>query len=169
MLKNFYPERNDDHHDGNNKRCFKPSWYDRDWIIMYFKQWNFILFSLFISRITQCWFVHFFLSCALLHRCVDSKVEPSYVENTKMAAGFSGVRQYVGWLISMYKVSSKLRFDVLLRGGGGFMKNVAATFSVLKSIYEWPLISHTCFFFIFHQIVGQNFKLIMFSKQLKFF
>ena len=41
----------------------------------------------------------------------------------------------------MYKVTSKIRFAVLLRGGGGFMKNVAVTFSVPKSIYEWPLIA----------------------------
>ena len=56
-----------------------------------------------------------------------------------MAAGFAGVRQYVGWLIFMYKVTSKIRFDVLLGGEGGFMKNVAVAFSVPKSIYEWPL------------------------------
>ena len=33
MLKNFYPERNDDDdddHDGNDKRCFKPSRYNYD-------------------------------------------------------------------------------------------------------------------------------------------
>ena len=31
MLKNFYPERNDDDdHDGNDERCFKPSRYNRD-------------------------------------------------------------------------------------------------------------------------------------------
>ena len=39
----------------------------------------------------------------------------------------------------MYQVTSKVRFDVLLRGGGGFMKNIAVMFSVPKSIYEWPL------------------------------
>ena len=48
-------------------------------------------------------------------------------------AGFGGVRQYV---IFMYKVKSKIRFDILLGQGGGFMKNVAVMFSVLKSIYE---------------------------------
>ena len=41
----------------------------------------------------------------------------------------------------MYKVTSKIRFEVLLRGGVGFMKNVTVTFSVPKSIYEWPLIA----------------------------
>ena len=45
-----------------------------------------------------------------------------------MAAGFAGVRQYVGWLIFMYKVTSKIRFDVLLGGEGGFMKNVARAY-----------------------------------------
>ena len=53
-----------------------------------------------------------------------------------MAAGFGGVRQYVGWLIFMYKAISKIRFDVLLGGGGGFVKNVAVMFPVPKSIYE---------------------------------
>ena len=33
MLKKFYPERNDDDdHDGNGERCFKPSQYNCDWI-----------------------------------------------------------------------------------------------------------------------------------------
>ena len=41
----------------------------------------------------------------------------------------------------MYNVTSKTSFDVLLRGGGGFMKNVTVTFSVPKSIYEWPVIA----------------------------
>ena len=57
-----------------------------------------------------------------------------------MAAGFGGVRQYAGWLIFMYKVKSKIKFDTLLGQGGGFMKNVTMTFLILKSIYEWPLI-----------------------------
>ena len=56
-----------------------------------------------------------------------------------MVGGFGGVRQYVGWLIFMSKVKSKIRFDVLLVRGGGFMDNVAVMFSVPKSIYEWPL------------------------------
>ena len=37
----------------------------------------------------------------------------------------------------MYKVTSKIRFDVSLWKGGGFMKNVAVTFSVPKSFDEW--------------------------------
>ena len=45
-------------------------------------------------RITQCWFVSFFLSRALLRRYITSKVESSFVEDIKMAAGFGGVRQY---------------------------------------------------------------------------
>ena len=56
-----------------------------------------------------------------------------------MAAGFCGVHQYLGWLIFMYKVTSKIKFDVLLKEGGTFMKNLAVTFSVLKFIYECPL------------------------------
>ena len=36
-----------------------------------------------------------------------------------MAAGFGGMRQYVGGFIFMYKVTSKIKFDVLLGGGGG--------------------------------------------------
>ena len=34
-------------------------------------------------------------------------------------AGFGGVRQYNGWLIFMYKTTSKIKFDVLLGGRGG--------------------------------------------------
>ena len=90
--------------------------------------------------ITQCWFVNFFLSLALLRGYVNFKVGPSFVEDIKIAAGFGGVRQYAGWLIFMYKVKSKIRLDILLGRGAGFMKNVAVTFFVLKSIYEWPLI-----------------------------
>ena len=56
-----------------------------------------------------------------------------------MAAGLGGVRQYVGWLIFIYKVTSKIRFDVLLGGGVGFIKNIAVTFSIPKLIYKWPL------------------------------
>ena len=48
------------------------------------------------------------------------------------------VNMLVGWLIFMYKVTSKIRFDVLLGRGVGFMKNVAVTFFVPKLIYEWP-------------------------------
>ena len=48
------------------------------------------------------------------------------------SSGFGVMRQYVGWLIFMYKVTPKIKFDVLLGGRGGFMKNVAVTFSVLK-------------------------------------
>ena len=36
----------------------------------------------------------------------------------------------------MYKVTSKIRMDVLLGGGGGVMKNAAVMFSVPKSNYE---------------------------------
>ena len=39
----------------------------------------------------------------------------------------------------MYKVTSKIRFDILLRGGGALMKNVAVTFYIPKLIDEWPL------------------------------
>ena len=55
--------------------------------------------------------------------------------------GFGSVRQYVGWLIFMDKIMSKIRSDVLLGGRGGFMENVVVTFSIPKSIYEWPLIA----------------------------
>ena len=89
---------------------------------------------------TQCWFVNFFLSCALLRRYISSKVGSSFVEDIKMAAGFGGVCQYAGWLIFVFKVKSKTRFDILLGRGDGFMKNVAEMFSVLKLIYEWSLI-----------------------------
>ena len=56
-----------------------------------------------------------------------------------MAVGFRGVRQYLGWSIFMYKVTSKIRFDVLLGGGGAFMKNAAVALSVPKLIYGWSL------------------------------
>ena len=56
-----------------------------------------------------------------------------------MAAGFGGVRPYAG-LTFMYKIKSKISFDILLGRVGGFMKNVAVTLSVLKSIYKWSLI-----------------------------
>ena len=65
-------------------------------------------------RITQCWFVSFFLSCALLRRYISSKVGSSFIEDIKMVAGFGGVCQYAGWLIFMYKVKSNIRFDILL-------------------------------------------------------
>lgn len=35
-----------------------------------------------------------------------------------MAPGFGGLNQYLGWLSLMYKVTSKIRFNVLLGGGG---------------------------------------------------
>ena len=54
--------------------------------------------------ITQCWFVNFFLSCALLHRYISSKIRSSFLEDVKMVAYFGGVHQYAGWLIFMYKV-----------------------------------------------------------------
>ena len=49
-----------------------------------------------------------------------------------MAAGFGGVRPYAGWLI----LYIKLNWNIVLRFywdevGGGVMKNVAVTFSVL--------------------------------------
>ena len=86
--------------------------------------------------ITQCWFVNFFLSLALLRGYVNSKVGPSFIEDIKIAAGFGGVCQHAGWLIFMYKVKSKIRLGILLGRGGGFMKNVAVTFFVLKSMYS---------------------------------
>ena len=92
------------------------------------------------TRISQCWFDIFFLSRALLRRYISSKVGSSFIEDIEMAAGFGGVRQCAGWLIFLYKVKSKIRIGILLGRGGGFMKNVAVTLSVLKSIYEWPLI-----------------------------
>ena len=66
----------------------------------------------------QCWLAHFFLYRTLLRRYVSTKVEPSFVGDIKLAAGFGGVGQYVGRLTFMYKVKSKIRFDVLLGGGG---------------------------------------------------
>lgn len=39
----------------------------------------------------------------------------------------------------MYKVTSKIRLDVLLGETGGFMKNVAVAFSVPKLIYGCPV------------------------------
>ena len=72
-------------------------------------------------RITQCWFVHFFLSHNILHRYKSSKVEHSLVKDIKIAAGFNGVRQYVGWLIFMYKVTSKIMFDEKGEGGKGWV------------------------------------------------
>ena len=36
----------------------------------------------------------------------------------------------------MHKITLKIRFDVLVGGKGGFMKNAAVTFSVSKSICE---------------------------------
>ena len=57
-----------------------------------------------------------------------------------MAAGFGGVRQYHGWLIFIYKVKLKIRFDILLGRHGEFMKNVAVTFFILKSIIQVHLV-----------------------------
>ena len=55
---------------------------------------------------------------------MTSKVEPSFIEDIKMAADLlhrkSGLNFYWG-------------------DGVGFMKNVEVTFSVPKLIYEWPL------------------------------
>ena len=55
-----------------------------------------------------------------------------------MAAGFGGVHPYAG-LTFMYKIKWKSVLTFYW-DEGGFMKNVAVTFSVLKSIYEWPVI-----------------------------
>ena len=56
------------------------------------------------------------LYSTLFRRNIRSKLEPSFVEDIKMAVGFGGVRcEYVQWLIFMYKVTSKIKFDVLLR------------------------------------------------------
>ena len=39
---------------------------------------------------------------------ISSKFETSFRKIIKMAAGFSGMRQYFGWLILMFKVTQKL-------------------------------------------------------------
>ena len=58
------------------------------------------------------------LYSTLLRRNISSKVEPSFVEDIKMAAGFRGVPcEYVWWLIFMYKVTLKIKFDVLFEEG----------------------------------------------------
>ena len=57
-----------------------------------------------------------------------------------MAAGFGGMRPYASWTTFMYQIKSKISVDILLGRVVGFMKTVAVTFSVLKSIYEWSLI-----------------------------
>ena len=62
------------------------------------------------------------LYSTLLRWYINSKVEPSFIGEIKVAASFGGVRQYVGWLIFMYKVTSKIRFDTLLGGGVGLWK-----------------------------------------------
>ena len=100
--------------------------------------WNLTLFSLFTSPLVlfELHTVDLFISSYLVPSFV---VKPSFVEDIKMAAGFSDVRQCVGWLIFMYKVTSKIRLNLLLGAGGGFMKNVAVKFSVPKLIYERPL------------------------------
>ena len=74
-----------------------------------------------------------------LLRDIGSKVNPSFVEDINMAAGFGDVRQYVERLTFMYmcQVTSKIRFDVLFGGGGGFMKNVAVMFQgSFRSSYQ---------------------------------
>ena len=45
------------------------------------------------------------LYSTLLCRYISSKVEPSFVDDIKMAAGFDGARQYVGQMIFMYKAT----------------------------------------------------------------
>ena len=47
--------------------------------------------------------------------------------------------QYVGWLIFMYKVKLKSRFDVLFAGVGGFMKNVEVSFPFKNWLMSDPL------------------------------
>ena len=74
-----------------------------------------------------------------LLRDIGSKVNPSFVEDINMAAGFGDVRQYVERLTFMYmcQVTSKIRLDVLFGGGGGFMKNVAVMFQgSFRSSYQ---------------------------------
>ena len=87
----------------------------------------------------RLYIVSHILYSTLLRRYINSKFEPSFGEEINMKAVFDGVRQYGGWLVFMYKVTSKIRFAVLLGERGGFMKNVGGTFSVPKLIYEWPL------------------------------
>ena len=61
------------------------------------------------------------LYSTLLSRYISSKFEPSFGEEINMEAGFGGVHQYDGWLVFTYKVTSKIRFAVLLGERGGFM------------------------------------------------
>lgn len=61
------------------------------------------------------------LYSTLLSRYISSKFEPSFGEEINMEAGFGGVHQYGGWLVFTYKVTSKIRFAVLLGERGGFM------------------------------------------------
>ena len=62
-------------------------------------------------RITQCLFVNFLISRALLRRYVSSKVGPSFIEDIKIAAGFGGVRQYAGLLILNRKSGFSFYWD----------------------------------------------------------
>ena len=91
----------------------------KTYITIYFSV-IFILFSLFNPPSSA--------SYSLSYRYISSKIEPYY------SAGFGDVRQHVGKLIFVYKVTSKIRFDILLGGGGGFMKIVAVTFSAMNLI-----------------------------------
>ena len=102
-----------------------------------------------IIRITQRWFVHFFLSHSLFCRYISSKVKPLFVEDIKMAPGFGRERQYVGKLNFMCQVTSKIRFDVLLGGGC----HIAVTFSIPKSIYEWAIMPSKIITFL---LIGGN-------------
>ena len=57
------------------------------------------------------------------------------------SACFVGVCQYVGWIINFLciKLHRKSSLKFYRREiESGFMKNVAVTFSVPKSIYKWP-------------------------------
>ena len=69
----------------------------------------------------RLYIVSHILYSTLLRRYINSKFEPSFGEEINMKAVFDGVRQYGGWLVFMYKVTSKIRFAVLLGERGGFM------------------------------------------------
>ena len=117
---------------------------------MHFKQWNFITLSLHTPSsflITQCWFVHFFLFRTLLRTYISCKVESSFVEDIKMAASFSGVRQYVGWVIFVHNVISKMRFEVLLRWRGCVHEKCHT--EVFRSKMDLPAVSYHFFYCFF--------------------
>ena len=49
-------------------------------------------------------------------------MEPSVVEEIKIADGFGDVRQSVRWIIFKYKVTWKIRFDILIGEVGGLWR-----------------------------------------------